>query len=89
MRFRCARASLRSSEESSERERFRGGPSTEGEGDGAEDEDGDGREEECSKDGLTVVADIVDVVEADVEIRGLGRGGLRNGLSCILAKTRG
>jgi hypothetical protein len=57
MRLRCARASFRASEESSERGRFRGGPSTEGAGDGADDE-GDGKEEAESNDGLTVVADI-------------------------------
>lgn len=36
MRLRWARASLRSSDESSERGRLRGGPSHEGEGEGAE-----------------------------------------------------
>jgi hypothetical protein len=50
MRLRWARASLRSSEVSSERGRLRGGPSVE--------EDGEGREE--SRDGLTVVEGIID-----------------------------
>jgi hypothetical protein len=67
---------------------LRGGPSTEGAGDEAEDKEGDGREEEERNDGFTVIADIiVGVTGIDVEIRGWGRGGLRNGLSCMLAKT--
>ena len=56
MRLRWARASLRSSEDISERGRLRGGPSLEGEGDGGAEEEGEGREE--SRDGLTVVVGI-------------------------------
>lgn len=63
MRLRWARASLRSSEETSERGRLRGGPSHSGEGDGAE-YDGDGSEnvedDEDIMDGFTV-DDIVTV----------------------------
>jgi hypothetical protein len=59
MRLRWARASLRSSEVSSERGRLRGGPSVEEDGDAAAEVEGEGREE--SRDGLTVVEGIIEL----------------------------
>jgi hypothetical protein len=56
MRLRWARASLRSSEDISERGRLRGGPSLDGDGDGGAEVEGEGRDE--SRDGLTVVVGI-------------------------------
>lgn len=77
MRLRWARASLRSSEESSERGRLRGGPSLDGEGEVAAEEEGEGCEQ--SRDGSTVAEDMVNMIRT--ELRG---GVVKRGTSLVL-----